>query len=140
MTTKNPDNLREQLIAAVLKKRKALARAQEIVVRLIEPNIQQDEFLSLLSEIDPHNYADIVEERSINKLCGYPLCSTALENVLSQKYKICGRQNKVYDITERKKFCSGHCFQASEYIKSQVPVSPLWLRDKEMKTKFQLLA
>ncbi|XP_070072181.1 putative RNA polymerase II subunit B1 CTD phosphatase RPAP2 homolog [Drosophila takahashii] len=139
MTTAKNDQLRQQLIAAVVKKRAAIARAHEIVVRLLEPGIPEPEFLSLLWEIGPPNYSDIVDEREINKLCGYPLCSNALENIPKQKYTICASKNKVYDLTERKKFCSGYCFKASEYIKSQVPTSPLWLRDRETKVSFQLL-
>ncbi|XP_032592455.1 putative RNA polymerase II subunit B1 CTD phosphatase RPAP2 homolog [Drosophila grimshawi] len=130
---------REQLIAAVLKKRAAFARAHQIVVALMEPHIDEKDFLDMLAQIGPENYADIVEERHINKLCGYPPCDVAVENVPTKKYQICGIKNKVYDITERKKFCSGHCFKASEYIKSQVPTSPLWLRDKEPNPNFKIL-
>ncbi|XP_016976830.2 putative RNA polymerase II subunit B1 CTD phosphatase RPAP2 homolog [Drosophila rhopaloa] len=140
MTTEKSDQLRQQLIAAVVKKRAAIARAQEIVVRLMEPGIPEPEFLSLLWEIGPPNYSDIVDERDINKLCGYPLCSNVLENIPKQKYTICASKNKVYDLTERKKFCSGYCFKASEYIKAQVPTSPLWLRDRETRPSFHLLA
>lgn len=32
-----------------------------------------------LTEIGPHNYVDIVDERHINKLCGYPLCNVVVE-------------------------------------------------------------
>lgn len=35
--------------------------------------------LSQLTQIGPENYADVVEERHINKLCGYPLCDVAVE-------------------------------------------------------------
>ncbi|KAI8043117.1 hypothetical protein M5D96_004443, partial [Drosophila gunungcola] len=103
MTTEKGDQLRQQLIAAVVKKRAAIARAHQIVVRLLEPGIPEPEFLSM------------------------------------QKYTISASKNKVYDLTERKKFCSGYCFKASEYIKSQVPTSPLWLRDRETRPSFQLL-
>ncbi|EPY76437.1 hypothetical protein CB1_001428034 [Camelus ferus] len=54
--------------------------------------------------ITPAHYSDVVAERSIIKLCGYPLCRKKLENVPKQKYKISTKTNKVYDITERK-FC-----------------------------------
>ncbi|KAH8263182.1 hypothetical protein KR044_005518 [Drosophila immigrans] len=129
----------EQLIAAVIKKRAALSRAQQIVVTLLEPLIEEEAFVDMLAEIGPHNYADVVDERHINKLCGYPLCDVPVEKVPTKKYQICGIKNKVYDLSERKKFCSGQCFKASEYLKSQVPTSPLWLRDKEQRPNFKLL-
>lgn len=80
----------------------------------------------------PAHYKDAMEERSIAKLCGYPVCSNKLGNVRlfrlehicpdqehimfmscnvfmsfflevpSQKYKISTKTNKVYDLTERK--------------------------------------
>lgn len=43
---------RQQLIAAVVKKRAAIARAHEIVIRLMEPGIPEPEFLSLVSNIN----------------------------------------------------------------------------------------
>ncbi|KAH8377481.1 hypothetical protein KR093_005683, partial [Drosophila rubida] len=130
---------REQLIAALVKKRTAFARAHQIVVTLLEPHIEAEAFIKMLAEIGPQNYADVIDERHINKLCGYPLCSVPVENVPTKKYQICGIKNKVYDLTERKKFCSGECFKASEYIKAQIPTSPLWLRDKEQKPDLKLL-
>ncbi|XP_017153456.1 putative RNA polymerase II subunit B1 CTD phosphatase RPAP2 homolog [Drosophila miranda] len=139
MTEEKNDQLRQQLIAAVVKKRAAIARAQEVVVRLLEPDVAELEFLAMLWEIAPNHYTDIVDEREISRYCGYPLCSNVLQNVPNQKYQISASQNKVYDITERKKFCSGYCFRASEYIKAQVPTSPLWLRDRELRPSFQLL-
>ncbi|XP_030376872.1 putative RNA polymerase II subunit B1 CTD phosphatase RPAP2 homolog isoform X2 [Scaptodrosophila lebanonensis] len=138
MTTPTNGGLRDQLIAAVLKKRAAIARAQQIVVSLLEPGISDETFLDL-SEIGPHNYADVIDERHVYKLCGYPLCSTVLEKIPAQKYQICAIRNKVYDLTERKKYCSGYCFRASEYIKTQIPSTPLWLRDEEPKPNFKLL-
>ncbi|KAL0603838.1 putative RNA polymerase II subunit B1 CTD phosphatase RPAP2 [Plecturocebus cupreus] len=52
--------------------------------------------------ITPAHYSDVVDERSIVKLCGYPLCQKKLGIVPKQKYKISTKTNKVYDITERK--------------------------------------
>ena len=38
---------------------------------------------------------------------------------------------QVYDITERKNFCSGDCYKRSSFLKAQVATSPLWLREKD---------
>ena len=38
---------------------------------------------------------------------------------------------QVYDITERKNFCSDDCYKKSNFLKSQLATSPLWLREKE---------
>lgn len=80
-------------------------------------------------------YDDVVDERSISKLCGYPSCPNKLTQVnnrnnnnkmviiasvysatcyrlqiLPQKYKISLQKTKVYDITERKV-----CLQRTDY-------------------------
>ena len=52
------------------------------------------------------HYEDIVIERAIIDLCGYPLCSEAKGENIKQKFKINTKTNKVYDMTERKNFCS----------------------------------
>ena len=83
--------------------------------------------------LTPAHFDDIVEERSIVKLCGYVTCSNVLENVLKQQFKISTKRNQVIDITERKKFCSTACFNASNYLKEQVSSKPLWLRETRRK-------
>lgn len=62
-----------------------------------------------------------------------------LFSVPTKQYQISTTTNKVYDITDRKKFCSTKCFKASEYIKSQMLTSPLWLRHQEIIPEFKLL-
>ena len=39
-------------------------------------------------------------------------------------------REQVYDITERKNFCSDSCFKRSNFLKAQVSTSPLWLRER----------
>ena len=34
-----------------------------------------------LQFITPDHYSDIVEERAVSKLCGYPVCGKTLSNV-----------------------------------------------------------
>ena len=46
-------------------------------------------------------YDDVVEERGCIEVCGYPLCSNTVKRT-NQKYHISTKQNKVFDITERK--------------------------------------
>ena len=38
---------------------------------------------------------------------------------------------QVYDITERKNFCSNDCCKRSNFLKEQVATSPLWLRERD---------
>lgn len=84
-----------------------------------------------LIHINQSHYDDIVEERAIIKLCGYPLCSEKLGNMPKKQYQISIVHNKVYDITERKKFCSNNCYKSSIFLKEQVLTTPLWVRKEE---------
>uniref|UniRef100_A0A182K0M9 RNA polymerase II subunit B1 CTD phosphatase RPAP2 homolog n=1 Tax=Anopheles christyi TaxID=43041 RepID=A0A182K0M9_9DIPT len=130
---------KEQLQKALRKKKECNDKAQRVVETLIEPGRTEDELLTMLQDINQCHMEDIIQERAIVKLCGYPLCDNELKNIPKQQYVISVTQNKVFDITERKNFCSGECYKASNYIKQQMLTSPLWLRDQEDVPKFRLI-
>ncbi|MBN3293686.1 RPAP2 phosphatase, partial [Polypterus senegalus] len=112
------------------KKREAEQKALHIVQRLLECNVSEDFLIDCAIFISPSNYKDAVEERAIIKICGYPVCQNALVNVPKQQFKISTKTNKVYDITERKCFCSNFCYRASKYYEVQLPKTPLWTREE----------
>ncbi|XP_006882547.1 PREDICTED: putative RNA polymerase II subunit B1 CTD phosphatase RPAP2-like [Elephantulus edwardii] len=130
---------RAKLEAAVRKKIEFERKALRIVEQLLEENITEEFLLDCGKFITSAHYNDVVDERSISKLCGYPLCQKKLGIVPKQKYKISTKTNKVYDITERKSFCSSFCYRASKYFQAQIPKTPLWIREKESYPDFQLL-
>lgn len=82
---------------------------------------------------------DVIEERAIEKMCGYALCKNLLTKVISQRYHISTSRNKVYDVRRRKNFCSSFCYGAANYLLEQMLSSPLWLRENEKSPKFRLL-
>jgi hypothetical protein len=77
------------------------------------------------------------------KNCGYPLCGAALpqeQRRQAAQYHISLAHKKVYDLTERRKFCSNSCFKASNYYRDQLETSPLWLREEQqLAARVQLL-
>lgn len=94
-----------------------------------------------LIHLNQAHYDDIVEERSISMLCGYPLCDITLADIPKQQYIISKTQNKVFDITERKKFCSNKCYKSSVYLKEQILTTPLWVRkEDDILPEFKLLS
>ncbi|XP_009696734.1 PREDICTED: putative RNA polymerase II subunit B1 CTD phosphatase RPAP2, partial [Cariama cristata] len=125
--------------AAVRKKIEFEKKALYIVEQLLEENVTEEFFLNSGKFITPSHYKDIVDERSIIKLCGYPLCQNKLENVPKQKYRISTKTNRVYDITERKCFCSNFCYRASKYFEGQISKSPVWMREEEKPPDIELL-
>lgn len=123
---------KKKLLEAKIRKQVASEeKAFRIVERLIENPITEEFLKDSCQFIAPHHYEDIVEERAITKTCGYPVCSKPLTAVSKQKYHISTKDNKVYDITERKNFCSNHCYKASRYLQNQLSTTPLWSREEE---------
>ena len=47
-------------------------------------------------------YGDVIDERNILGLCGYPLCQQKLGPVPTQQYRIIVQRKQILDITERK--------------------------------------
>ncbi|KAM9379212.1 putative RNA polymerase II subunit B1 CTD phosphatase RPAP2 [Phaethornis superciliosus] len=127
------------LEAAMRKKVEFEKKALDVVEQLLEENITEEFLLNSANSITPSHYKDIVDERSIIKLCGYPLCQNKLENVPKQKYRISTKTNRVYDITERKCFCSNFCYRASKYLEAQISKSPVWMREEEKPPDIELL-
>ncbi|KAH7571272.1 hypothetical protein JRO89_XS04G0012500 [Xanthoceras sorbifolium] len=70
---------------------------------------------SLMSRRD---YEDVVTERSIANLCGYPLCSNSLPPSDSRprkgRYRISLKEHKVYDVQEMYLYCSTECLVNSK--------------------------
>ncbi|CRK94321.1 CLUMA_CG007836, isoform A [Clunio marinus] len=130
----------EQLLEALRKKKECNAKAQTIVERLLDPFDDGKELLLMLRDINQCHYQDIVEERAIMKLCGYPLCKEVFKEIPKQQFHISTATNKVYDLSDRKHFCSGKCLRLSNYLKTQLLTSPLWMRDKEIIPEFKLLS
>ncbi|RUS82621.1 hypothetical protein EGW08_009614 [Elysia chlorotica] len=106
-------------------------RAFRIVNKLIDSHVEGTYLVKCGSLISKEHYSDIVEERAITWLCGYPACPKSLGKTPNKKYHVCTKTNKVYEISERKNFCSSQCFRASRHFSAQIPDSPLWMRDKE---------
>ncbi|XP_059056521.1 putative RNA polymerase II subunit B1 CTD phosphatase RPAP2 [Achroia grisella] len=139
--TKIEDLSKEQIRQAIIKKRECNAKAQEIVESLLENDITECYFIQCLPDINQSHFEDVIEERAIIHICGYPLCQNAIseKDIPKQKYRISLKTNKVYDITDRKSFCSNSCYKSATHIKKQLLTSPLWFREYEEIPKFQLL-
>ncbi|XP_064393763.1 putative RNA polymerase II subunit B1 CTD phosphatase Rpap2 isoform X2 [Halichondria panicea] len=99
--------------------------------------ITESRLLQAADLLTVSQYSDVVDERNIDHLCGYPLCDQQLVNVPKQKYHISTATNQVLDLTQRKKFCSSQCFKASNFYRSQLSTFPPMARTT--KRSMQLL-
>ncbi|XP_065878875.1 putative RNA polymerase II subunit B1 CTD phosphatase RPAP2 homolog [Euphorbia lathyris] len=69
------------------------------------------------------DYQDVVIERSLAKICGYPLCSNSLPSDAPQKgrYHISLKEHKVYDLNETYMYCSSSCIVSSRAFGKSLP-------------------
>jgi len=111
----------------LLLKKECDNKALAVVEKLLDPT-DREWLRTSAFYLNGSYYDDVVEERSCIEVCGYPLCNNKVKKS-NQKYHISTKQNKVFDITERKKFCSNECFKSSQFFKDQLLSSPLWLRE-----------
>lgn len=139
LKSENAAKRKEALEEAIKRKIELDKRALQMVESLLEEDVTEEFLLDCGQFMTPSHYKDTIDERFIIRLCGYPLCRNKLKNVPKQKYKISTKSNKVYDITERKCFCSDFCYRASKYFEAQIPKNPVWLRDDERAPNFKLL-
>ncbi|CAN7939138.1 unnamed protein product, partial [Ixodes hexagonus] len=121
---------REAILKTIERRDACKKRAAQIVEEMLETPLSEDWTLSVLHDLSQQDYQDAVEERAIVLLCGYPLCNIKIAQMPKQKYHICMKSKKVYDITHRKQFCSDTCYRASMFLKAQLWDGPLWLRDE----------
>lgn len=129
----------EALKATIEKKKESTAKALGIVVRFSEGVVTEQCLLENVYYINQCHFQDITEERAILKICGYPVCGNKLKDIPKKQYHISTKLNKVFDITDRKNFCSNLCYKASKFLQDQLLTSPLWLRDNDKRISFKLL-
>lgn len=79
--------------------------------------------------LQPKTFDEVVEERSVQQWCGYPLCDKTPKARDLQKYKISLSQRKVFDQSELANYCSEGCYHKAKYYVMQLSEEPVWFRD-----------
>ncbi|KAG0716986.1 3-hydroxy-3-methylglutaryl-coenzyme A reductase [Chionoecetes opilio] len=108
----------------------AQRRAHQCFLSLIDGPVDPQVFVAKARYINLQVYSDVVVERAVGGLCGYAMCRHTLTDTHGARTYVI-RANKVYDITERRNFCSNVCYEASEVVRRQVLKLPLYLRDTD---------
>ncbi|KAL0685925.1 hypothetical protein Bca4012_052773 [Brassica carinata] len=88
----------------------------KIQLSLLNGITSQTHLFSARALMSQSDYEDVVTERTIAKLCGYPLCRSPLpsDDVSRRgKYRVSLKEHRVYDVRESRKFCSGGCLVSS---------------------------
>ncbi|KAK4778482.1 hypothetical protein SAY86_006010 [Trapa natans] len=78
---------------------------------LLEGVSNESQLFAAGSIMSRGDYEDVVTERTIVNLCGYPLCSNSLPSDRPRKgrYRISLKEHKVYDLREAYMYCSSGC-------------------------------
>lgn len=58
--------------------------------------------------LEPRHYRDVIDERHIELLCGWPMCSNKLGDVPTARYHVSVRRRVVVDLTQRKVYRNVH--------------------------------
>ncbi|XP_026400807.1 putative RNA polymerase II subunit B1 CTD phosphatase RPAP2 homolog [Papaver somniferum] len=85
--------------------------AHKLQLALLEGIQDENKLFAAGSLICKRDYEDVVTERSISNLCGYPLCinSLPLQRPRKGRYRISLKDHKVYDLQETYMYCSSQC-------------------------------
>ncbi|XP_022730565.1 putative RNA polymerase II subunit B1 CTD phosphatase RPAP2 homolog isoform X5 [Durio zibethinus] len=83
----------------------------KIQLHLLDGIQDEKQLLASVSLISRSDYEDVVTERSISNICGYPLCRNPLpsEPLRKGRYRISLKEHRVYDLLETNMFCSADC-------------------------------
>ncbi|KAI3885414.1 hypothetical protein MKX03_036306 [Papaver bracteatum] len=83
----------------------------KLQLALLEGIQDENKLFAAGSLISKKDYEDVVTERSISNLCGYPLCmnSLPLQRPRKGRYRISLKEHKVYDLQETYMYCSSDC-------------------------------
>ncbi|UMM24952.1 hypothetical protein L5515_004944 [Caenorhabditis briggsae] len=91
------------------------------------------ENISELEEHLPHlhglGWDEVIEERFVNKQCGFPACSqNPPKKTKTQMFQIDKKEGKIYEFCkQRSKFCSEKCYQKNLFVRNQLDEHPLWI-------------
>ena len=120
---------REELETTIRAKVGCDKAAYDVQWLLLEPGITQAALEAASSVLQPQHYEDIVVERALDGLCGFPPCSQAAPaRGQGRKIHVSMTQHKVYDVSGLNNFCSRECAERSKaFSESLQPVS-LFLR------------
>ncbi|ERN03253.1 putative RNA polymerase II subunit B1 CTD phosphatase RPAP2 homolog isoform X1 [Amborella trichopoda] len=83
----------------------------KIQTYLLDGISKENQLLAAANLISRSDYDDVVTERTITNLCGYPLCNKYLpcDRPKKGRYRISLKEHSVYDLKETWLYCSPEC-------------------------------
>lgn len=115
-----------------LSMKEAQSISLDILTLLCDAQISDEDTLKWLARLmTPETYMDLMDERNLNKLCGYPMCQHAPERErdpfsMSETTKKFLWENNPYAYLSR--FCSKFHFRCSQFYQVQLSEDALFSR------------
>lgn len=92
-------------------------------------------FKKHLRNFQPSDYESLIEERNIDKKCGYTLCANPRPVETGGGFRLIGTNNvkdfRVVPKKELERWCSPACAKRALYVKVQLNESPAWERQSQ---------
>ena len=97
---------------------------------LLEPGVTAEQLEAAARVLQPSHYEDIVAERAIDGLCGYPPCTNAAPlKGQGPKFHVSIDDRRVYDISSLHSFCGRECARRSHAYATSLSTTSLFLRE-----------
>lgn len=105
----------------------------KVMESLLEPKVDQDYLRKSLALLCQSEMDDLVTERQLISVYGYPLCDKTLTEAFNpkRKFKIDFKNRTLHNYEDRIKYCSLLCMKSTEFLTSQMSDEPLWMRFKD---------
>ncbi|CAE8657499.1 unnamed protein product, partial [Polarella glacialis] len=124
-STTRRQKIRKDLQAKNLNAKEAWALQQE----LLHPGASEALMLAAGKFLQSKHYEDVVGERVVEGICGYPPCGKAAEVVPeSKRWSVSYSECKVFDTGEISRFCSSECRRASGSFALSLHPEPAYIR------------
>lgn len=88
----------------------------ELTSALIDEDVDGLDFEESIQWFQPKHAEEVIEERTTEGLCGYPLCSKSLpkSKLNKARYRIDYKEKKIYEIDKSIFYCSVDCLEKCE--------------------------
>ena len=117
----------------LIKQKHLQKQTVKVIESLLEAKVDQDYLRKSLALLCKSEMDDLVTERQLISVCGYPLCAETLTEAFNpkRKFKIDFKNRTLHNYEDRIKYCSLLCMKSTEFLTSQMPDEPLWMRYKD---------
>ncbi|KOO22534.1 RNA polymerase ii subunit b1 ctd phosphatase rpap2 [Chrysochromulina tobinii] len=125
-----PSTERAALEASIRAKVNCEKAAYNMQWELLEPGVTAEQLEAAARVLQPSHYEDIVAERAIDGLCGYPPCTNAAPlKGQGPKFHVSIDDRRVYDISSLHSFCGRECARRSHAYATSLSTTSLFLRE-----------